>query len=186
MWKESCFKLPFTSVLALTRSLEKSLCNSLALLKMVAYLSQENTKVLVRSLLLCHCIRLQPELDALPSIVYCFRPKTLFLISPNFSFVRLKVASAKHLLDPKYLSQNTSTLSDTGAHKYPFQCYSLIFIFKSRVSSLESTTQLSNTNFVALLMVFINTEGFVYKSVKTKTSYRFLRKYCDSGLYETT
>lgn len=46
----------------------------------------------------------QPELDGLPSIVYCFRPKTLFLISPNFSFVRLKVAFARHLLHPKYLS----------------------------------------------------------------------------------
>lgn len=35
-------------------------------------------------------------------------------------------------------------------------------------------------------MVLINTEFFVYKSIKTKMSYQLLRKYWDTGLYETT
>lgn len=78
------------------------------------YLSQEKTKVLVRSVLLSYCIQFYTELDALPSIVHCFRPKILFSISPNFSYVRLKVASAKCLLDLKHLSQNTSLFLTSG------------------------------------------------------------------------
>lgn len=49
--KGSLLKLYFTPVLALTRSLEKLSYNSLTLLKMVVYLSQEKTKVLMRSVL---------------------------------------------------------------------------------------------------------------------------------------
>lgn len=36
------------------------------------------------------------------------------------------------------------------------------------------------------MMLFINTEVFVYKSIKTKISHVLLGKYWDSELYETT
>lgn len=75
------------------------------------------------------------ELDALSGIFHSFHLQSLFSVLPNFSYFRLKVASAKCLLDLKHLSQNTSTLPDTRAHKYAFQCYSLIFMFKSRIFS---------------------------------------------------
>lgn len=61
------------------------------------------------------------------------------LIFYIFSSFRQKVASAKYLLDVQHLSQNTPTLPDMRAHEYAFQCYSLIFMLKFRIFSLEST-----------------------------------------------
>lgn len=93
----------------------------------------------------CHHAWLSTELDMLSGIIHSLHLQSLFSVLSIFSYFRLKVASAKCLLDLKHLSQNTSTLPDTRAHKYAFQCYSLIFTFKSRIFSLESTTSLSNT-----------------------------------------
>lgn len=93
----------------------------------------------------CHHAWLSTELDMLSGIIHSIHLQSLFSVLSIFSYFRLKVASAKCLLDLKHLSQNTSTLPDTRAHKYAFQCYSLIFTFKSRIFSLESTTLLSNT-----------------------------------------
>lgn len=133
-----------TPVSPLTRSLSKLLCTSLALLKLVAYLSQENTEVLLRS---HFCVIV---FSFSQSWMHCLVLSTVSVPKSYFHFhlifhIRLKVASAKCLLHLKCLSQNTSALSDTRACKSGFQCYSLIFSFKLRIFSLESTPQLSNT-----------------------------------------
>lgn len=82
--------------------------------------------------------------------------------------------------EPKHFS-----LSDIRAPKCTFQCCNLIF--KLRMFSLESTTQLSNTWLCGLSDALYKYRGFfVYTYIKTKISYGLLRQYWDTGLYEMT